>query len=48
MPSRPYHTYLINSLKDPREAAAYLATVPEDVSRRTTLQRGTAGVQEPA
>lgn len=28
--SRPYHTYLIDSLKNPLEAGAYLAAVLED------------------
>jgi DNA-binding phage protein len=27
MPTKPYHTYLIESLKDPEEAAAYLDVV---------------------
>ncbi len=27
MPTKPYHTYLIESLKDPEEAAAYLDVI---------------------
>lgn len=30
MPSKSYHSYLIESLKDPQEAAAYLNAVLED------------------
>jgi len=30
--SRSYHTYLVESLKDPKEAAAFLDAVLEDCS----------------
>jgi DNA-binding phage protein len=32
MPTRSYHAYLVESLKDPEEAAAYLDAVLEDGS----------------